>query len=385
MAPIFCEVGVLCMEIRYVSPCLLGMETFIAGELRGMGASNVQAENGRVLFSGDETMLARANICSRYSERIQILIGSFRAVSFEELFQGVKALPWEQWIGEKDAFPVKGYSINSTLFSVSDCQSIIKKAVVERLKQKYKIPWFEESGPVYQIQFSIMKDHVSLLIDTSGTALHKRGYRLSANEAPLKETLAAAICYLARLYDDSTVYDPFCGSGTLLIESVLLAHNIAPGLRRGFSAEQWRNIPADVWTKERERAQDLIKKDTAFLAVGSDIDERALELTQINAKRAGVASKIKLHRADISDFHPETERGVVLCNPPYGERMLDIKEAQLIYEKMGEVFVRRKGYSYTIISPDENFEALFGRPADKRRKLYNGMKKCQIFMYYKAK
>lgn len=368
---------------RYVSPCLLGMETFIAGELREMGAQDVNAENGRVLFSGDESILARANICSRYAERIQVMVGTFRAVTFEELFEGVRALPWEQWIGREDAFPVKGYSIKSTLFSVSDCQSIIKKAVVERLKQTYKVPWFEETGPIYQIQFSIMKDQVTMLLDTSGVALHKRGYRLSANDAPLKETLAAAMCYMARLYDDSTVYDPFCGSGTLLIESVLMAHNIAPGLRRGFSAERWANIPPEIWTRERERAQDLIKKDTDFIAIGSDIDERAVELTQINAKRAGVASKIRVHKADIADFAPQTERGVVICNPPYGERMLDRDEAAAIYRAMGKVFVQRQGYRYTIISPDEGFEACFGRAADKRRKLYNGMIRCQIYMYYK--
>lgn len=369
--------------INYVSPCLLGMETFVAGELRAMDAQNVKAENGRVLFSGDRDMLARANICSRYSERIQIEVGTFRAVSFEQLFEAVKALPWEEWIGEKDAFPVKGYSMNSTLFSVSDCQSIIKKAVVERLKQKYNVSWFEESGPAYQIQFSIMKDTVTMLIDTSGAPLHKRGYRPSSNTAPLKETLAAAMCYLARLYDDSIVYDPFCGSGTLLIESVMLAHNIAPGLRRGFAAEHWGNIPPEVWSRERERAMDMIKKDTGFTAYGSDIDEHALELTRLNAKRAGVASKIKLQRADIADFCPQTEKGTIICNPPYGERMLSPEEAKRIYETMGNVFTARKGYSYTVISPDSDFEAAFGRPADKRRKLYNGMIKCQVFLYYK--
>lgn len=368
---------------RYVAPCLLGMETFVAGELREMGALDVQAENGRVLFSGDASILARANICSRYAERIQIMVGTFRAVTFEELFEGVSALPWEQWIGRDDAFPVKGYSLNSTLFSVSDCQSIIKKAIVERLKKTYKIPWFEETGPVYQVQFSLRKNQVTMLLDTSGVALHKRGYRPNANEAPLKETLAAAMCYLARLYDDSVVYDPFCGSGTLLIESVLMAHHIAPGLRRGFAAERWRNIPPEIWTQERQRAQAQIKKDTEFMAIGSDIDEHALELTRINAKRAGVASKIRVHKADIASFSPQTERGVIICNPPYGERMLDRQEAAQIYRIMGKVFQQRPGYRYTIISPEEDFESYFGRPADKRRKLYNGMIRCQIYMYTK--
>ena len=206
------------MNINFVIPCLLGVESVIAEEMRSLGAENVVAENGRVLFSGDESILARANICSRYSERIQILVGTFEARSFEELFQGTKNLPWEQWIGKADAFPVKGYSINSALFSVSDCQSIIKKAVVERLKSKYGIAWFDETGPVHQIQFSIMKDKVSLLLDTSGAGLHKRGYRTQANGAPLKETLAATLVNLARVRNYHTLYDPMCGSGTILIE-----------------------------------------------------------------------------------------------------------------------------------------------------------------------
>lgn len=246
------------MKINFVIPCLLGLESVIAGEMKELGAEDVISENGRVLFSGDENILARANICSRFAERIQILVGDFFARSFEELFQGTKALPWEEWIGDEDAFPVKGYSINSTLFSVSDCQSIIKKAVVERLKSKYGISWFSETGPVHQIQFSIMKDKVSLLLDTSGTGLHKRGYRPEANAAPIKETLAASMCSLARLRSYHTLYDPMCGSGTILIEGAMMVHNIAPGVNRNFSAERWDVIPDNVWTQERERARSLV-------------------------------------------------------------------------------------------------------------------------------
>ena len=371
------------MNIRFVIPCLLGLESIIANEMKGLGAEEVVSENGRVLFSGDETMLARANICSRFSERIQILVGEFYARSFEELFQGTKALPWENWIGAYDAFPVKGYSLNSTLFSVSDCQSIIKKAVVERMKSKYGISWFDETGPVHQIQFSIMKDKVSLLLDTTGAGLHKRGYRPQANAAPIKETLAAALCDLARLRPYHTLYDPMCGSGTILIEGAMMVHNIAPGVNRYFSAERWDVIDEKVWTDERNRARDLVNYDTDFVAYGSDIDEDALEIAKINAKRAGVERKIHFEKADIRDFSPKSEKGTLICNPPYGERLLDIEEAQRLYKVMGGKFERKHGWSYYVISPSEEFEKEFGRKADKRRKLYNGMIKCQLFMYFK--
>lgn len=245
------------MDINFAVPCLLGLEAPIAEELRNMEAADVRAENGRVLFSGDENILARANICSRFSERVLVLLGSFEAHSFEELFQGTRALPWEQWIGADDAFPVKGYSIDSDLFSVRDCQVIIKKAVVERLKQKYSVEWFEESGPVYQIQFSIMKNKVSLMLDTSGAGLHKRGYRQNANDAPIKETLAASLCWFSRLRPYHSLYDPMCGSGTILIEGAMMTRNIAPGVNRNFAAERWNNIPRDVWYTERERAPTL--------------------------------------------------------------------------------------------------------------------------------
>lgn len=369
--------------IRCVVPCLLGLEGLIAQELRDMGALEVAAENGRVFFSGDANLLARANICCRFAERVQILVGSFPAKTFDELFEGTKALPWEAWIGREDAFPVKGYSINSALFSVSDCQSIIKKAVVERLKGAYHIPWFEETGPIHQIQFSIMKDEASLLLDTSGTGLHKRGYRLQANFAPLKETLAASLCSLAHLRDYHTLYDPMCGSGTILIEGAMMAQNIAPGVNRNFSAERWDVLPQSAWAQERERARDLVKRNMHFQAYGSDIDAGALELARANADRAGVLQNIAWKEADLKDFSPVTEKGTLICNPPYGERMLDIEQANALYRDMGRVFERRHSWSYSIITPCDTFEQEFGRKADKRRKLYNGMIKCQLFMYFK--
>lgn len=372
------------MTYHYCVPCLLGLEGLIADELREMEAQNVQAENGRVLFTGDETILARANICSRFAERIQILVGTFEAHTFEDLFQGTKALPWEDWIGKTDRFPVKGYSLNSDLFSVSDCQSIIKKAVVERLKTTYKIPWFEETGALYQIQFSIMKNQVSLLIDTSGRGLHKRGYRPEANAAPLKETLAAALCSVAHLRHYHTLYDPMCGSGTIVIEGALMALNIAPGLYRRFTAETWRQFPPELWQAERRRAESLRRRDVDFHAYGWDIDEEALAIAKENARKAGVEKYITFEKRDIRDFAPVTEKATVIVNPPYGERLLDQQAARDLYRIMGKKFTPAHGRSYYVITADEDFERIFGRKADKRRKLYNGMIKCQVYMYFKA-
>ncbi len=371
------------MTIQFCIPCLLGLEGLIAEELRNMDASDVRAENGRVFFSGDEYTLARANIRSRYAERILIVVGSFEAHSFEDLFQGTKALDWETWIGKTDRFPVKGYSLNSDLFSVSDCQSIIKKAVVERLKSRYLLPWFEESGALYQIQFSIMKNVVHLFLDTSGRGLHKRGYRPEANAAPIKETLAAALCDIAHLRHYHTLYDPMCGSGTIVIEGALMALNIAPGIARRFVSEQWRQVPPEVWQRERTLAREGMRHDIEFHAYGYDIDEAALAVARENARRAGVEKYVTFEKRDVKDFAPVTEKATVIVNPPYGERLLDKSEVTALERTLGRRFVPAKGRSYYIITADEDFERVFGRKADKRRKLYNGMIKCQVYMYFK--
>ncbi len=371
------------MKYRLLAPCLFGLEKPVADELKAIGADNVTAENGRVFFEGDEHILARANICSRFAERIQICVGEFQAYSFTELFDSVKALPWERYIDKEDAFPVKGWSLNSVLHSVPDCQSIIKKAVVTRLSHKYNLQWFKETGAVHQIAFSIMKDKVTVTIDTSGEGLHKRGYRRNSNDAPLKETLAAAMVYLSRIYDDSAFYDPCCGSGTILIEAAMMARNMAPGLRRSFAAEKFGFIDPKVWSDERAKAMSEIKSGIAFKAYGSDIDPEAVKLALENAKKAGVDDYIEVSVADIKDFAPSTPRAVVVTNPPYGERLLDLRAAEDLYRVMGEVFERRYGYKYTVISSHDEFERLFGRPADKRRKLYNGSIRCQVYMYFK--
>ena len=371
------------MNLLMTAPCLLGLEGLVSDELKRMDAQNVLAENARVFFEGNEEMLVRANLNSRFSERILIVIARFNAVTFEELFRGVKAISWADFIGSADTFPVKGFSINSTLHSIPDCQSIIKKAVVESLKEEYNITWFEETGSVHQIQFSIIKDEVCIMLDTSGVSLHKRGYRPVANDAPIRETLAAAMCSLSKLRHYHTLYDPCCGSGTVLIEGAMLANNIAPGINRGFAFERWGLVDEGIIKSEKERCKDLVKVDTDFRAVGSDIDGDALELTLHNAKSAGVEKFISVSEKDIRSFEPSTEKGTLVTNPPYGERMLDIKEAEKIYRIMGEKFVSKYGWSYGIISPDEEFEKCFGRKADKRRKLYNGNIKCQYYMYFK--
>lgn len=371
-------------QFKMIATSLLGIEGIVADDLRRMGAENVQAQNGRVSFEGGFDTLIRANLRSCCSERILIEMGEFKAFTFDELFEKTKVLPWENWIGKKDAFPVSGRSLSSKLFSVPDCQSIIKRAVVERLKSVYSIPWFEETGAKYQIRFLIMKDTVTLMIDSSGEGLHKRGYRnKSALDAPIKETLAAAICDIVRVRPESTVYDPFCGSGTLLIESAFRAMRIAPGLLRKFACENW-DIPKSVFREERELTQGLIRNECGFRAIGSDIDEEAVRLTVLNARKAIVSNRITASAKSIKDFQPEGDMGVVICNPPYGERLLDISEARKLYRILGDKCEKKKGWSYAVISSDEEFETHFGRKADKRRKLYNGMIQCQLYMFFKG-
>ena len=372
-------------KINLIAPCLFGTESIAADEFRRMGFTDIVTENGRVKLAGDFNMLARANICSRFAERILINVGEFYATTFTELFDGVKALGWEDFIGKDDAFPVNGWSIDSILHSIPDCQSIIKKAIVERLKLKYSVSRFAETGPEYKIRFSIHKNSVTMMIDTSGEGLHKRGYRRNSNAAPLKETLAASMCDLARIYPDTQLFDPFCGSGTLLIEAALMATKTAPGLRRFFAAERFGFIPEKVWREERTRAQDLILHNVDFRAQGFDIDKNAVELTLENAKKAGVSKYVKAAVADVKDFTPPEERCLIITNPPYGERLLDVKAAEELYTVMGNRFKEGSGRKYYVISPHDEFEKYFGRTADKRRKLYNGMIKCQLFMYFKNK
>ena len=369
-------------KLKFSCSCHFGLESVLSFEIKKIGGEDITVSDGKVNFTGDFSTLARANICLSTAERVLIVLNEFRATTFEELFQGVKSIPLEDFIGREDSFPVKGYSLNSVLHSVPDCQSIIKKAAVERLKSKYNIEWFEEIGELYQIQFSILKDEVSIFLDTSGQGLHKRGYRQNSNDAPIKETLAAGIIDLAHVRSNSIVCDPFCGSGTFLIEAAFKSLNIAPGLNRRFSAEKWGCISKEIWSEERSKAIANVRRDSDYQGFGFDIDGEAIELSTQNSKKAGVGSKIQVSKADILDYKNE-EGTITICNPPYGERMLEIKQAEELYTKMGKVFIGNSAAPCYIISPHENFEHFFGRKADKRRKLYNGMIKCQLFMYFK--
>ena len=369
------------MNYKMCVPCLLGLEGPIADELKRLNIPDVAAENGRVYFGGGDSELARANICLRIGERVLIEVGSFEAKTFDQLFEGTKALPWESLIPADGAFPGKGYSLNSTLFSVSDCQKIIKKAVVERLKSRYHIDWFQETGALYQIQFSIMKDRVSLCIDSSGEGLHKRGYRPAHNAAPLKETMAAAMVTLSRYRGRDDFCDPFCGSGTIPIEAALIAKNRAPGLDRSFTAQQWQSIPASVWAQEREAARAK-EYHGDYRIVGSDIDPKAVDIAKENARRAGVDDVVRFEVADAMQFDRVTERGVIVTNPPYGERIMEKQEAETLYRGFGKAWAACPNWQLYLLSSHTEFERCFGRTADKKRKLYNGMIKCDLYMYF---
>ena len=363
-------------------PCLLGLEGPISDELRRLGMDGVASENGRVYFKGDAASLATANICLRTGERVLIEAGRFSATTFDALFESVKAIPWENYLPKDGAFPVKGYCLNSQLMSVPDCQKIIKKAIAERLKAKYHSAWFEETGALYQIQFSIMKDNVSVCIDTSGAGLHKRGYRPAHNAAPLKETMAAALVTLSRYRGRDDFCDPFCGSGTIPIEAALIARNIAPGIRRNFSAESWKSIPGSVWKEAREAARSR-EFHGEYSIIGSDIDPNAIKIARENAERAGVADIIRFEAADAMSFSRKTESGTIVTNPPYGERIMEKQEAEELYRGFGKAWASTENWKLYLLSSHTEFERTFGRPADKKRKLYNGMIKCDLFMYFK--
>ena len=367
-------------KLELCAPCLFGLEGPVGNELRHMGVENGRPENGRVRFSGDESAVARVNLRSRFAERVLIELGRFEAKSFDDLFEGTRALPWERFIPKNGAFPVKGYSLNSALHSVPDCQKIIKKSVVTRLGQCYHLNWLPEDGEKYQIQFSIMQDEAVLYLDTTGTGLHKRGYRPAHVAAPLRETLAAACVDVAGYRGRGDFCDPFCGSGTIAIEAALAAKNRAPGLNRAFSAEQWGVFPQDIWTAERENARSR-EYSGDYHIFASDIDPKAVAMARQNAQRAGVAELIEFSVADATAFDRKTERGVIVTNPPYGERMLEKREAEALYAAFGRAYAASEHWSLYLICSHPEFETAFGQKADKKRKLYNGMIRCDLFQY----
>ena len=372
-------------QYRLCAPCLFGLESVLSGELKRLNFEDIAVTDGRVEFTSDAEGIARANLNLRTAERVLIVLSSFRAVTFQQLIDGAEKIPFEDYIGKKNAFPVKGWSLNSKLHSVPDCQSIIKKAAVKRLSRKYGVAWLEESGPTVQIQFSINKDMVTIMLDTSGVALHKRGYRKVANLAPIRETLAAGILDIARIYPDTQLYDPFCGSGTFLIEAAYKAKNIAPGIYRRFAAEKWDCISSKIWKDGREEAINKVRKDVEFVAFGRDISQESLEIAEANARRAGIAGLIRLEKRDVEDFVLPSEKSLVVTNPPYGERLMAGEDLQQLYNTMGKVFQPSQQTAYYIISSAEDFEQSFGRKANKKRKLYNGMLKCNLYQYFAMK
>lgn len=369
------------MTFDFVAPCYFGVESAAAFDFKRIGAENVKVTDGRIAFTGDETVLANANLWSRCAERVMILLKTFPASTFDELFDGVNAIPWEDYIPKSGRFPVKGSSLSSMLSSVPACQSIVKKAIVNRLMAGHKTQFLPERGEEYRIRFSIRKNLAEVFLDTSGEGLHKRGYRRRASLAPLKETLCAAMADFGRIRRQSVMQDPFCGSGTLVIEAALKALNIAPGLTRPFAAEHYAFLPKGLFDEARSAARAESKPDAEFEGTGYDIDPEAAQLAAANAKLAGVASHCNFAVADAARFAPPP-KAIVLTNPPYGERLLDKTEAAKLAGVLGRALGKNPPSASYIISSDDEFEAHFGKKAAKRRKVYNGMIPCQIYMYY---
>lgn len=366
---------------EFMVPCLFGLEGPAAEELRRMGCENVRAENGHVRFTGDAAACARANIRLRTGERVLLRLGGFEARTFDQLFEGVRALPLARLIPKDGQFPVKGYSLDSALHSVPDCQKIIKKAVADRLGRVYGLEHLPETGAKYQIQFGIMRDQCSLYLDTSGPGLHKRGYRAVGVAAPLRETLAAAMVTLSRYRGKDPFRDPFCGSGTIAIEAALIARNRAPGLDRSFDAQRWACIPSQAWLDAAGEAMDQ-EFDGQYDIWGGDIDPKAIQIARENAVKAGVEDLVRFDVADAARFRCQGEFGQIVTNPPYGERLLEKQEAEELYRMFGRVYRDvPPRWRVLVLTSHPEFEKFFGRKADKKRKLYNGMIKCDLYQF----
>ena len=361
--------------------CLFGLESFVSRELKRLGCENITVTDGRVCFSGGWCDVIRANISLRCAERVMIKIADFKATSFEELYEGTKSAPWSRFLPRDAVFPVIGYSLKSQLASVPDCQSVIKKAACDSLSKSYGISWFPEDGAMYKIRFSILKDTVTIMLDTSGEGLHKRGYRKNSNAAPLKETIAAAMVMMSYWHFEEELADPFCGSGTIPIEAAMFKRSIAPGLSRSFAFEGFACIEAKQVELIRSEERSKIR-NTPLMITASDIDPACVELTRENARIAGVGDAICVSCKDALDFASENPCGSIICNPPYGERLGEISECEKLYSKLGQTFSKLDRWSYYILAADEEFEKHFQKRADRRRKLYNGMIKCNVYQYF---
>ncbi len=369
-------------KFNLIATAAFGIEAVVAREIKELGYENVVVENGRVTFTGNEEAICKSNLWLRCADRLYLKVGEFTATTFEELFQQVKALPWENYLPVDANFPVNAKSVKSKLFSLSDIQAISKKAIVESMKETYMQDWFEETGSKYPIMVSILKDKVTVSIDTSGAGLHKRGYREVGSEAPLKETLAAAMIKISRWRPDRVLIDPFCGSGTIPIEAALIGRNIAPGLNRGFISEEWDMIPKDLWKKVKKEAYEAIDHDIELNISGYDIDGRVTNIAMNNAIEAGVDDCIHFQRRAVRDLSSKKKYGYIICNPPYGERLSEKKEVENLYKEMGRVFTNLETWSYYVITSHEEFQQCFDRKADKNRKLYNGRIKCYFYQYF---
>lgn len=372
------------MQYDLIATSTFGIEAITAGELKKLGYGNVTIENGRVTFKGEEKDIAITNMWLRTADRVLIKMAEFRAESFEELFQGTIAVDWWKFIPENGKMHVTGKSVKSKLFSVPDCQSIVKKAVIESMKKKYKKEVFPEDGPIYKIEVGILKDIVTLTIDTSGPGLHKRGYREEAGEAPLKETLAAALVLVSQWTPDRYLFDPFCGSGTIPIEAALIGRNMAPGLKRSFVSETWPNIKKRIWEEVREEAENAVN-DLEFVIYGSDMDGRILKTARQNAIKAGVDEFTNFQKLPVEEFSSKKRNAFIITNPPYGERLGEEKQVRKLYERLGELYRELPDWSFFILTSYYEFEKCFRRKADKNRKLYNGRLQCYYYQYIKYK
>ena len=364
-------------------PCHFGLEAVLKREIYDLGYEITKVEDGRVTFEGDEEAICRANIFLRTAERVMIQVGRFKATTFEELFQGIKNLPWEEYIPEDGKFWVKkASSINSKLFSPSDIQSIAKKAMVERMKQKYHKEWFKEDGAAYPVRIFLLKDEVTVALDTSGDSLHKRGYRTMTSKAPLTETLAASLIMLTPWRKDRILVDPFCGSGTFQIEAAMIAANIAPGMNRDFTAEEWTNlIDRKLWYECVKEAEDMIDTTVKVDIQGYDIDGDVIKAARENAKRAGVEHMIHFQQRAVADLSHPKKYGFIITNPPYGERLEDKADLPELYTQIGQAYQRLDSWSMFLITSYTETEKYIGRKADKNRKIYNGMLKTYFYQF----
>lgn len=366
-----------------VAPCHFGLEAVTKREIYDLGYEITRVEDGRVTFTGDAEAICRANIFLRSAERVLLLVGRFHATTFEELFEGIRSLPWEEYIPENGKFWItKASSIKSRLFSSSDIQSIAKKAMVERMKQSYHLDWFPENGAPYPVRIFLLKDEVVVTLDTSGDSLHKRGYRLMTSKAPLTETLAAALIMLTPWNQDRILVDPFCGSGTFPIEAAMMAAGIAPGMNREFTAGQWTNlIGRQMWYDVVEEAQEMVNTDIKVDIQGYDIDGEVVKAARENAKRAGVDHLIHFQQRAVADLHHPKKYGFIITNPPYGERLEEKADLPELYTQIGQAFAGLDAWSLYMITSYEDAQRYIGRKADKNRKIYNGMLKTYFYQF----